>query len=291
MNITIAGNPKWSSRLLPSLPISAADFADGRRSVRNSRPWLAGRLALHLYESVFRMKENVATMLRFLSLIVLFTPCPAHAEPAGGKGGLIQLVTDLNTRLEALEKQAAPPGSVMAFAGTEAPEGWEICDGDAVDGKDQKYARLFKVIGKTYGDGGSPTNKMFNLPDYRGYFLRGADHADAKGALAKRDPDVKARRPNRQDGSENNSVGSVQPMEIQKHGHDLFMMVNNDPNESFGNAWAFPNRDDTVQPGGASIGVHDRAPPKATKGSIVIKEAGGSETRPINVYVHYIIRL
>lgn len=62
-----------------------------------------------------------------------------------------------------------PSGVVFPFAGSTAPYGYLICDGRAVSRTD--YASLFLMIGTSHGIGdGSAT---FNLPDYRGNFLRG----------------------------------------------------------------------------------------------------------------------
>lgn len=46
-------------------------------------------------------------------------------------------------------------------------KGWLLCNGKSVS-KDT-YAKLFTVIGTDFGGSGN----NFNLPDYRGYFLRG----------------------------------------------------------------------------------------------------------------------
>ena len=72
-----------------------------------------------------------------------------------------------------------PIGTVHAFAGTTAPEGWAMCDGSALSRTE--YAALFAVIGTIYGAGDGST---FNLPDMRGEFLRGAD--DMQGPAGSR---------------------------------------------------------------------------------------------------------
>jgi microcystin-dependent protein len=66
---------------------------------------------------------------------------------------------------------AAPTGSVIAWTKETAPTGWLICDGSAVSRT--TYADLFAVIGTEFGDGDGSTT--FNLPDTRGYFIRGWD--------------------------------------------------------------------------------------------------------------------
>lgn len=57
-----------------------------------------------------------------------------------------------------------PPGSVIAYAGTDSPIGWLFCNGSAVSRT--TYAALFAVLASTYGAGDGSTT--FNLPDMRG---------------------------------------------------------------------------------------------------------------------------
>jgi microcystin-dependent protein len=66
-------------------------------------------------------------------------------------------------------KTSSIVGEVKAFAGLTAPQGYLICDGSAVSRS--QYANLFDVIGTSHGQGDGSTT--FNLPDYRGQFLRG----------------------------------------------------------------------------------------------------------------------
>jgi microcystin-dependent protein len=61
-----------------------------------------------------------------------------------------------------------PAGMVMYFANATAPQGWFICDGSAKSRT--TYVDLFNAIGTVYGTGNGSTT--FNLPDFRGQFLR-----------------------------------------------------------------------------------------------------------------------
>lgn len=61
-----------------------------------------------------------------------------------------------------------PAGMVMYFANATAPQGWFQCDGSAKSRTN--YAELFSAIGTVYGAGDGATT--FNLPDFRGQFLR-----------------------------------------------------------------------------------------------------------------------
>lgn len=66
---------------------------------------------------------------------------------------------------------AIPVGVVLPFAGTTAPVGWQLCNGQAISRGN--YAALYAVIGDTYGSGNGTTT--FNLPDLRGRTVIGKD--------------------------------------------------------------------------------------------------------------------
>ena len=67
--------------------------------------------------------------------------------------------------------QPQPVGVVEAFAGSNAPNGWLICDGSQVSRS--LYPELFSVIGTTYGSGDGFST--FTLPDLRGRTIAGRD--------------------------------------------------------------------------------------------------------------------
>src|SRR5690606_2799444 len=66
-----------------------------------------------------------------------------------------------------------PIGTILAFAGDvdKIPPGWRLCNGESlpVHGNEQ----IFNVIGYSWG---SQRDGNFNLPDFRGAFLRGVDN-------------------------------------------------------------------------------------------------------------------
>jgi len=73
-----------------------------------------------------------------------------------------------------------PSGTVLPFAGTSAPSGYQLCYGQAISRS--TYSSLFTAIGTTYGSGdGSST---FNVPDLRGRAIAGQD--DMGGSSADR---------------------------------------------------------------------------------------------------------
>ena len=66
-------------------------------------------------------------------------------------------------------------GMVAPFGASSAPFGWLACNGLAHSRT--TYAKLFAVIGETFGAGDGSTT--FNMPELRGEFVRGLD--DGRG--------------------------------------------------------------------------------------------------------------
>ena len=62
-------------------------------------------------------------------------------------------------------------GVIAYYPVASVPSGWLYCDGAAYSRT--TYSRLFNIIGTTYGAGDGVTT--FNVPDLRGYFIRGWD--------------------------------------------------------------------------------------------------------------------
>ncbi len=163
----------------------------------------------------------------------------------------------VNANFKALLDQLNPPGLVSAFAGakTAVPTGWILCDGSAVSRT--TYAKLFAVIGTIHGEGDGSTT--FNLPDYRGRFLRGVD--DGAG----RDSDAASRTASNSGGNTGDLVGSVQEDELNSHRH------------------SYTSYDTANYASGATY---------ARRGGSGSNSGytGGSETRPKNAYVHWMIK-
>jgi microcystin-dependent protein len=99
-------------------------------------------------------------------------------------------------------------GAVVAFPFLSEPAGFLYCDGRTVSRT--LYIELFNVIGTSHGVGDGSTT--FNLPDYRGRFLRGVD------GTAGNDPD-KLTRTSTNGGNSGNAPGSVQGDEYKQHTH------------------------------------------------------------------------
>ena len=73
-----------------------------------------------------------------------------------------------------------PPGVILPYIGSVAPDGWLLCDGQEID--QNTYQSLYELFGNDYDTQINPTTGAawtspsagkFRLPDYRGTFLRG----------------------------------------------------------------------------------------------------------------------
>ena len=85
-------------------------------------------------------------------------------NPKANRSELAPLATKAEVEI------ACPVGTVHAFAGVSAPNGWLLCNGQAVSRS--QYSRLFSVISTRYGGGNGSTT--FNVPDLRDRFIEGA---------------------------------------------------------------------------------------------------------------------
>ncbi len=77
--------------------------------------------------------------------------------------------------LDAGSSNLSPRGTIVAFAGSPAPDGWLLCDGSAVSRT--TYASLFALIGTIFGAGDESTT--FNVPNLKGRVVVGLDDSDA----------------------------------------------------------------------------------------------------------------
>lgn len=70
---------------------------------------------------------------------------------------------------EDLEVSFTPAGTIIWYAAPTPPSGYLVCDGREIS--KTTYAKLFEVIGDTWGSSSNPNN--FILPDLRDEFIRG----------------------------------------------------------------------------------------------------------------------
>jgi len=158
-----------------------------------------------------------------------------------------------------------PVGMVVAFAGDAAPPGWLLCDGAPISRT--QYSALFSVIGVKHGAGDLVST--FNVPDYRGRFLRGVDHGQG------RDPDRATRTAMNTGGATGDEVGSVQQASLASHFHNVGVassdQLGSNPALNLNNQ---------------GIPIAQIAPTTSRSTT----SAGGAETRPVNANVNFIIK-
>ena len=170
-----------------------------------------------------------------------------------------------------------PAGMIVPFAGPadNIPEGWLLCDGSAVSR--DKYANLYRAIGVCWGTGNNAST--FNLPDLRGMFLRGVsgesgNDADADSRMVLTD----------NGGNTGNNVGSYQ-------GDAIRNITGSFKSFDRGNAYtsgAFYNGN-TRWSARVSSGNDDNWCPETTLDVSRVVPVG-SDNRPKNAYVTYIIK-
>lgn len=178
-------------------------------------------------------------------------------------------------------------GSIWYFARENAPAGFLVCNGAAVSRTN--YSRLFSIIGTRFGAGDGSTT--FNLPDLRGMFLRGwalggfpTDPGRVMGSFQ-----ADAFKAHKHDLNEaaHTHTGSTGP--AGQHHHAVMNGAGGQETDSVGDRKNFAARDyatsfysdpNVVQPAGEH--THP-VTLNGAKTNITMENAGGTETRPMNV--------
>lgn len=220
---------------------------------------------------------------------IFSTPYSFKAATVAADGVDSPIIKDQSIELADLSAKVAealtPCGSVLPYVGTTAPPGWLLCDGVAVSR--QQYSTLFAIMGTSHESGDGTTT--FNLPDYRGRFLRGGDGPD--GSDADRDPDSQNRIA-ASTGGNVNGVGSVQNDALAGHRH--FTVADNasptSPNLS-GNELSIARLRALGSPGLTNANFeYDLGGVSNEPGTGRTSMSGGSETRPKNSAVNFIVK-
>ncbi|WP_459210835.1 tail fiber protein [Aquimarina rhabdastrellae] len=175
-----------------------------------------------------------------------------------------------------------PVGAVTAFVGdvasyqqskgdtsthTTAPIeafGWMLCDGSSL--KASEYPELYSALGDLYGSSGSGKDLEFNLPDLRGQFLRGIGTDKASIEDRTKAP-----------GGKEDGVGSTQKDALQKHQH-----VYTKPTGT-------PAPGESAE-GTATVNTEAYTGPPTSETDKSAINVSQYETRPVNVFVNYLIK-
>lgn len=166
-----------------------------------------------------------------------------------------------------------PIGTVLAYAGTVSDTqalsdlGWLLCDGSAYSNSSKApYYALFQVIGTSYG--ANTSNQTFCVPNYTGQFLRGVD--GGRGL----DPDSSARaaaNPSQPiQGNAGDNVGSLQASAFASHVH----------------SYGYQGGNHQIQADSFGDTCIDHGPQTVSTNAY----GSSTETRPVNIYVNYLIK-
>lgn len=117
-------------------------------------------------------KQSLSTLTTKGDIYVATGSATSTRLPVGSDGTILTADSSQSSGVKwaSAGTSTIPTGSVMPYVGTSAPTGWLMCDGSQVSRT--TYSDLFGVISTHYGQGDNSTT--FNLPDFRGQFLRGA---------------------------------------------------------------------------------------------------------------------
>ena len=229
-------------------------------------------------------------LVLILGTVLLIRPSTtAQGQPPGETGA----INDLQSRVQAFEAAQIPVGTVVPFAGpaSNVPNGWLLCDGAEVDRT--TFADLFGVIGTSHGEGDGATT--FNLPDYRGRFLRGVDSGQG------RDPDATSRGRMNPGGSTGDSVGSVQLFASARPVGVPFATAVDPSHTHLALRLELQRQRRRIAVGRPGVRLPRRSWPfgfitrredtSVAGGHAHFVDGGGdSETRPVNAYVNWIIK-
>jgi hypothetical protein len=141
--------------------------------------------ALESYTTTEGMTETLADYAKTADVVTLsgtqtisgvktFSSAPRYASV------LTSSSTDSYLVNKATLYRSVPVGAFMWFCGTTVPTGWLECDGSSLSRT--SYAKLYAVIGTTYGDGDGD-GKTFSLPDLTtvGRFIRSRTSSNTVG--------------------------------------------------------------------------------------------------------------
>ncbi|MEE9296561.1 MAG: phage tail protein [Phycisphaerae bacterium] len=219
-----------------------------------------------------------------------------------------------------LPRELVPAGAMLAFGGSTAPNGWLLCHGSAVGRT--TFADLFAAIGTAYGNGNGSTT--FHLPDMRGRFLRGVSGTTAN------DPNRTTRTASNIGGSTGNNVGSLQADATSRpnsnfttnsvsnhthfihpagsHSHSVDTATHTHvaqmrngaatggfPTEPRAGSGSFLGLQSILGDGNhnhslGSAAAHNHPAVSSGGHGHSVTGGGDSETRPVNVYVNWIIK-
>lgn len=215
----------------------------------------------------------------------------------------------------------APTGAIMAFASQNARTGWVYCNGQEIL-RTGVNADLFTDIGTTWGPGNGINT--FNVPDFRGVFLRGYDNGrgldagrvfaqfQSFGMQSHTHTASSGSAGTHSHGGTTSGVGNHQHLggttDVQgTHTHNTTMWARGDAGSQQNGTWAVGGNSaqtnqnvDAAGSHGHNVnlpgdGAHSHTIATDSQGAhthtVTVGAAGIAETRPSNYAINYFIKL
>jgi len=164
-----------------------------------------------------------------------------------------------------------PIGTIIIWAGdpNDLPSTWRVCNGKQL--KKTDYPELYGTLGTRWDNDSGYQADFFSIPDLRGVFLRGVNDDRNDGY---HDPDVGSPSRVRLKGNSTVSMddaGSYQKSGVQTHVHALTGAL------TTGGMNHAPGPDGNTYKGWGTVPTTE--------------SYGGQETRPVNAYVYFVIKV
>lgn len=293
---------------LPSLQLNAIDVApkimvlqaDG--TVRQWQPTDTGDNFLAYWDGTQWKIGNLASLLP-AGNGVLVKNGSSFSLANGVNGDFLQVLSG-NIQFNSTIPGGIPTGTIVQFASTTTPSGWILCDGGLygrTSGDPSPQPNLFSVIGTTWGAGDGLTT--FAVPDLRGMFVRGFDNGrgiDPLRAFGSQQSDsFKLHDHSGNTGLFNavhtHSFSGTTGTDSPDHTHNTLYYNEIDGSGLGGPAATQTSGSNAFYGSGGASTRHTHAFSGTTGSggsdhSHTISGSGGTETRPVNVAMNYIIK-
>jgi microcystin-dependent protein len=178
-------------------------------------------------------------------------------------------------------QNGAPTGSIMPYVGSTAPTGWMLCDGRSIPNTFE-YDALKTILGNAT-----------NVPDLRGMFIRGTGTNGVTGYTTYAGPSLGARQAEMVGTHTHTQQGTITTASDGSHSHTIYSYRGGNVSSSTSGATLIA---DIEVP---ASGTDDRAYGTTAAGSHThsvtlsgnTANNSGTETRPVNYGVNYIIKI
>lgn len=287
---------------LPSLQLNAINVApkimvlqaDG--TVRQWQPTDTGDNFLAYWDGTQWKIGNLASLLPAGNGVLVKTGS-SFSLANGVNGDFLQVLSG-SIQFNSTIPGGIPTGVIVPYAANSAPSGWVICDGSlygrtALDPSPQ--VNLFGVIGTTYGSGDGLTT--FAVPDLRGRFVRGFDSLGTLDPLRVfgssqadlfKSHDHTAGAESAHTHAFSGTTGVDSPDHTHNYARSTFTANRNSSGAATSGTSEF-----TTASGGASTRhthTYSGTTGAGTSHTHTISLQGGTETRPVNLAMNYIIK-